>query len=301
MMRHQVAEKTSSRRRTQTADLVPVKADRLRAAMDLGGWTVTTLARKLGKHENPQTVHYLSRGAAVRRCRANRRAALAKILEVSEDWLAGGAFGLPLPGVMPILNEVEGSPRVLLAVGRLFERCYAAVQRDLEKEPRRPDTQSGWNAVNDVHWFMFSTLGALLNPRRWQGALTHVTQSGPPPTVDEVQVQMRQQEDLVKWFDPLPQSMWAPRQETKALDRDTEEAVVGCVRGWHQILEPWFTGTATFDYQAFWKLAATLNPSVGHLLPQSWHGRPPVETLPPALPTSPYWLVDWPLSQTGNV
>src|SRR5579864_2537435 len=133
VMRHQMAGKKSSRRSPQSADLVPVKADRLRAAMDLGGWTVTTLARKLGKHENPQTVHYLSRGSAVRRCRANRRAALAKILEVSEDWLAGGDFGLPLPGVMPILKEVEGSPRVLLAVGRLFEQCYAALQRDLAK------------------------------------------------------------------------------------------------------------------------------------------------------------------------
>ena len=295
MMRHQVAEKKSSRRRTQTAGLVPVKADRLRAAMDLGGWTVTTLARKLGKHENPQTVHYLSRGSAVRRCRANRRAALAKVLEVSEEWLAGGAFGLPLPGVMPILNEVEGSPRVLLAVGRLFERCHAAVQRDLGKEPRRPDTQSGWNAINDVHWFMFSTLGSFLNPRRWQAALTHATQEGPPPSVAEAEGQMRQQQDLVKWFDPLPQSMWAPRPKTKALDRETEEAVVGFVRGWHQTLEMWFRGRATFDYQVFWVLAATLNPAVGHLLPQSWHGRPPVEALPPAASTSPYALVDWPL------
>ena len=263
--------------------------------MDLGGWTVTTLARKLGKRENPQTIHYLSRGSEVRRCRATRRATVAKILEVSEDWLAGGDFGLPLPGVMPILKEVEGSPRVLLAVGRLFQQCYAAVQRDLAMEPRRPDTQSGWNAVNDVHWFMFSTLGALLSPARWQIALTHLTRTGPPPTVAEAEEQMRQQQDLVKWFDPLPPSMWTPRPTAKALHPDTEEAVVGFVRGWHRTLEPWFSGNATFDYQAFLGLAATLNPAVGHLLPQSWHGRPPVETLPPAAATSPYALVDWPL------
>jgi hypothetical protein len=266
--------------------------------MELGGWTVTTLARKLGKRENPQTVHYLSRGAELKRCRANRRAALARILEVSEDWLAGGDYGLPLPGVMPILKEVEGSPRVLLAVGRLFERCYAAVQRDLDKEPRRPDTQSGVNAINDIHWFMFSALGALLSPIRWHTALTHLTPKGPPPTVAEAEAQMRQHQDLVKWFQPLPSSMWEPRPRAKALDRDTEDAVVGFVRGWTRAFEGWFSGSATFDYQAFWELAAALNPGVRHLLPQSWHGRPPVETLPPAAPTSPYALVDWPLSRT---
>jgi hypothetical protein len=288
-------KKKTTPRSPQSTDLVPVKADRLRAAMDLGGWTVTTLARKLGKRENPQTVHYLSRGSDVKRCRAARRAALARILEVPEDWLAGGDFALPLPGVMAILKEVEGSPRVLLAVGRLFQQCYAAVQRDLEKEPRRPDTQSGWNAVNDVHWFMFSTLGALLNPARWQATLTHLTGAASPPTVAEAEEQVRQQQDLVKWFDPLPPSMWAPRPKARALDRDTEEAVVGFVRGWHRTLDTWFHGSATFDYQAFWQLAATLNPVVGHLLPQSWHGRPPVDTLPVAPPTSPYALVDWPL------
>jgi hypothetical protein len=196
---------------------------------------------------------------------------------------------------MPILREVEGSPRVLLAVGRLFEGCYAAVQRDLEKEPRRPDTQVGWNAINDVHWFMFSTLGSLLTPTRWQAVLTPSAHKGPPPTVAEVEAQLRQQQDLVKWFDPLPQSMWAPRPKTKALDRETEDAIVGFVRGWIKTFEMWFSGRATFDYRAFWELAATLNPAVGRLLPQSWHGRPPVETLPAAARTSPYSLVDWPL------
>ena len=104
----------------------------------------------------------------------------------------------------------------------------------------------------------------------------------------------------MKWFDPLHPSMWAPRPKAKALDPDTEEAVVGFVRGWHETLEPWFSGRATFDYQAFWELARVLNPAIGHLLPQSWHGRPPVETLPPARPTSPYWLVDWPIAHSSS-
>lgn len=287
--------KRTRRRGAEGVGLVPVKADRLRAAMELGGWTVTTLARRLGKHENPQTVHYLSRGSELRRCRANRRAALAKILDVSEEWLAGGDYGLPLPGVMPLLVEVEGSPRVLLAVGRIFERCYLAVERDLAMEPKRPDLPTGWNATNDVHWFMLSALGALLSPGRWRAALTHPMSKGPPPTLAEVEANMREVPNYLKWFEPLPDSMWASRSKAKALDRDAEEAVLGLIRGWAKVLQSWFDGIAVLDYRRFWDLAGALNPAVCVSIPQSFHARPPVDSLPPAKPTSPYWLVDWPV------
>ncbi len=268
--------------------------------MELGEWTVTSLASRLGKGENPQTLHHLAQGSGLKRCRASRRKALADVLDVTEDWLAGDPYGLPLPGVIPMLKEVEGSPRVLLAVGRLFQRCYNAVQRDLEKEPKHPDLPLGWNATNDVHWFMFGTLGSLLSPARWQFALTHPLQKGTPPTIDELQGSMRAMPDLVKWFEPLPPSMWARRPAATALSPEAEAAVLALIRAWTHILQPWLDGEATFDYERFWKVAAALNPSVGHMLPQSWHGRPSVETLPPAGPTSPYALVDWPLKRVDS-
>jgi hypothetical protein len=264
--------------------------------MELGEWTVTRLAGRLGKRENPQTLHHLAQGSGLKRCRASRRKALADVLDVTEDWLAGDPYGLPLPGVMPMLTEVEGSPRVVLAVGRLFRRCADAVQRDLEKEPKRPDLPIGWNATNDVHWFMFGTLGHLLSPVRWQVALTHSHSGAAPQNTQDVGVLL----DLVKWFEPLPPSMWARRSAAAALAPEVEAAVLALIQAWTHILQPWLDGEATFDYERFWRLAAVLNPSLDHTLPQSWHGRPSPEALPPAGPTSPYALVDWPLKQTGS-
>ena len=289
-----------TRRRVQRDVLVAIKSDYLRAAMKLDEWTVTSLASQLGKGENPQTLHHLAQGSGLKRCRASRRKALADVLDVTEEWLAGDPYGLPLPGVLPMLTEVEGSPRVLLAVGRLFRRCYDAVQRDLEKEPKRPDLPNGWNATHDVHWFMFGTLGSVLSPVRWQLALTHRSAKGPPPTIEDLQANLRAIPDLMKWFEPLPPSMWARRPAAAALAPEVEAAVLALIRAWTHILQPWLDGQATLHYEQFWKLAAVLSPSVGHALPQSWHGRPPAEALSPAGPTSPYALVDWPLKQTGS-
>lgn len=295
-----MASSKRTRRRMQRDVLVAIKSDHLRAAMELGEWTVTTLASRLGNRENPQTLYHLAQGTGLKRCRASRRTALADVLDVTEEWLAGDPYGLPLPGVFPMLREVEGSPRVLLAVGRLFRRCYDAVQRDLEQEPKRPDLPNGWNATNDVHWSMFGTLGLLVSSARWQFTLTHRPAKGPPPTIEQLETNLRAVPDLAKWFEPLPPSMWARRPAATALAPEVEAAVLALIRAWTHILQPWLDGEATFDYERFWRLAAVLNPSLSHTLPQSWHGRPSPETLPAAGPTSPYALVDWPLEHPAS-
>src|SRR5438552_13200550 len=141
MMRDQMSPVRRSHRRKWDDSLVPIRSDRLRAAMDLGNWSVTRLAEQLGKAENPQTVHQLAQGDGVKRCRASRRAGLAEALDAPEDWLAGGDYVVPLPIVLPLLKSLEESPRLVLAVGRLFQACYDAVERDLAKEPTRPDTR----------------------------------------------------------------------------------------------------------------------------------------------------------------
>lgn len=285
------------RGRRQHDVLVPIRSDRLRAAMALNEWTVTRLAKGLSKKENPQTVHYLALGDAVKRCRASRRAALAKLLDVTEDWLAGGDYGIPLPAVLPLLKQLEGSPRVMLAVGRLFERCYLAVERDLAKEPNRPDSELGWNATHDVHWFMIGTLAQFLTPLRWQAALgctppietivPTVPSAGPVP-------------EMSKWLGPVPPSAWTRSPDKPALAREDEAVVLALLHTWAHILRPWLDGVTVLDYERFRALAALLNPAVGVIFPQSWHNRPPVQELPPAGPTSPYSVVDWPLTQTSR-
>lgn len=262
--------------------------------MELGEWTVTRLAKRLGRNENPQTVHYLAQGDGVKRCRASRRAALAKLLDVPEDWLAGGDFGVPLPAVLPLLKELEGSPRVMLAVGRLFERCYVAVERDLAKEPRRPDSATGWNATHDVHWFMIVTLAQFLTPSPWQLALGSTPRTKPGTVTAPRTGPMP---EMNKWLGPLPPSAWAMPPGKTALDPEGEATVLALLHAWSHILRPWLDGASGLNYERFRALAAVLNPAVGVMLPQSWHNRPSAEELPPAEPTSPYAVVDWPLTR----
>ena len=281
------------RGRQQHDALVPIRSDRLRGAIELGDWTVTRLAKRLGKKENPQTVHYLTQGDGVKRCRASRRAALATLLGVTEDWLAGGDYGIPLPAVLPLLKQLEGSPRVMLAVGRLFERCYVAVERDLAKEPLRPDSEFGWNATYDVHWFMIGTLAQFLTPARWQVALGLAL-----PTEPEAATTRRTgpMPELNKWLGPLSPTAWERQPGSARLDPESEAAVLALLRAWTYILRPWLDGVSGLNYERLRALAAVLSPAVGVILPQSLLGRLPIEELPPAEPTSPYAIVDWPLS-----
>ena len=277
--------------RRQHDALVPIRSDRLRAAMELGEWTVTRLAKRLGRKENPQTVHYLAQGDGLKRCRTSRRVALAKLLDVTEDWLAGGDYGVPLPAVLPLLKELESSPRVMLAVGRVFERCYLAVERDLAKEPKRPDSAIGWNATHDVHWFMIGTLAQLLTPSHWQLALGCA-----PPTKATTPIAPRTgpMPDMNTWLGPAPPSAWTRGPRKTALNPEEEVAVLALVHAWTRILGPWLDGASGINYERFRELAAALNPAVRVMLPQSWHNRPSAEALPPARATSPYALVDWP-------
>src|SRR2546428_243323 len=89
MVDHMTSRRQHKGRRQHDA-LVPIRSDRLRAAMELGEWTVTRLAKRLGRKENPQTVHYLAQGDGLKRCRTSRRGARAKLLDVTEDCPANG-------------------------------------------------------------------------------------------------------------------------------------------------------------------------------------------------------------------
>src|SRR5713226_3294385 len=232
MMDHHMATKRQPKSRRQHDALVPIRSDRLRAAMELGEWTVTRLAKRLGKKENPQTVHYLAQGDGLKRCRASRRVALAKLLDVTEDWLAGGDYGVPLPAVLPLLKELEGSPRVMLAVGRLFERCYLAVERDLAKEPKRPDSAIGWNATHDVHWFMIGTIAQFLTPLNWQQALGCA-----PPTEGTIAATPRTGPipEMNKWLGTLPPTAWARPRKNSALDPEHEAVMLALLHAWTHI------------------------------------------------------------------
>ena len=285
---------TSRRHRRKWDDpLVPIHSDRLRAAMGLGGWTVTRLAKRLGKGENPQTLHHLQQGAGPKRCRASRRAGLAQALDVPEEWLGGSAYALPLPGSLPLIGELEGSPRLILAAGRLLWRCHAAVERDLDQERARPDPPVGFNPRYEVLWFMASAIGHMVSPERWRHQLVRLADGPPGRSTSAVLVP-----DIERWMRPLEPVMWTRPVEGRVLDPRHEAAALGLVQAWTVILGSWLDGGAVFDYGAFFDLAGALNPIVRQMYPQSWHNRESARVLPPASPTSPYALVDWPLDAT---
>src|SRR5207245_402044 len=136
--------------------------------------------------------------------------------------------------------------RVMLAVGRLFERCYLAVERDLAKEPKRPDSAIGWNATHDVHWFMIVTLAQFLTPPHWQRALgctpptkaitTTAPRTGPMPEMD-------------KWLGPVPPSAWTHSPRNTALNPEDEAVVLALLHAWTHILGPWLDGRSGLNYE----------------------------------------------------
>src|SRR2546426_12362937 len=123
-------------RSKQDDPMVPVHSPHLRAAMADRGLRVADVARRL--KDRRQTVAYLAGGEGIKRSRGSRRARLAKLLGVSEQWLAEPtAVFIPLYLPEGAQHLVFGtgfpleSPRTQLATGRLLAKCVQACDRDL--------------------------------------------------------------------------------------------------------------------------------------------------------------------------
>src|SRR2546426_7195015 len=123
-------------RSKQDDPMVPVHSPHLRAAMADRGLRVADVARRL--KDRRQTVAYLAGGEGIKRSRGSRRARLAKLLGVSEQWLAEPtAVFIPLYLPEGVQHLVFGtgfpleSPRTQLATGRLLAKCVQACDRDL--------------------------------------------------------------------------------------------------------------------------------------------------------------------------
>ena len=245
--------------------LVPLHSGNLRAAMELQGWTVTTLARCLIEHfpragrENPQTLHHLAQGEGIKRCRQSRRAHLAHVLQAPEAWLGGGDFIIPVVGYLPLAAELWRSPRLTLAVGRLMQRCVIACERDLAKEPARVASADASAPGADLVEVLLSTIGRLISPRAWRRQLT----VGPrvprdPATMVPLSAKAEELEAERPRFplDPLLETA------TLALSQATEFA-----------LEPWLNGHATLNYERLRALQAVVSPATEASLPNSWVAR----------------------------
>jgi hypothetical protein len=226
----------NSRARGQKDDrMVPVYSPNMRAAMLDRGLRVADVARRL--KDRRQTVAYLAAGEGVKRCRRSRRTRLAKLLGVSEQWLAEPtAVFIPLSLPAGAQNLVFGtgfpleSPRTQLATGRLLAKCVQACDRDLA-DPALRDAGVDEAASPDA-------------------VRHHVAQC----IRQLVRVEERRKDLLVGLSEPwlvVSTLIEGGMVRSPRLPTDPEEdgATLNLIAAWERILEPWFTGEAKLNYR----------------------------------------------------
>ncbi len=135
--------------------LVPVRGDRIRAALKRSSWTTSDLARRVGAKQ--QTVDLIVRGVTSR-CRRSLRARLADALavpisvfgdELSADELREAPFG-----------DYAGLVETPLALRTIYRACNRAAFRD-----RLPVDAAG----------DFRGIDELLNPTYWRSLLLAIS------------------------------------------------------------------------------------------------------------------------------
>lgn len=220
-------------RRKPDDSMVPVYSPNLRAAMADRRLRVADVARRL--KDQRQTVAYLAAGEGIKRSRRSRRARLAKLLGVSEQWLAEPtAVFIPLYLPKGAQHLVFGtgfpleSPRTQLATGRLLAKCVQACDRDLA-DPALRDAEAEETASPDAVRHHLA---------RCIRQLIHVEE---------------QREDLLvgrsePWFAVNIDGGMA-RSRRLPTDPDEEGAALSLIAAWERILEPWFTKEARLNYR----------------------------------------------------
>ena len=255
--------------------MVPIHAGRLRAAMEVQGWEVTELARRLsrlaprGMPENPQTLHHLSRGDTIKRCRRSRRRRLAKVLEVPVSFLEGGEFvDMPFAGLVQFSRERIASPRLALAVWRLLRSCAKATWRDLGR-PLVPEASATMSAAEEAYGHAQACFVLVAALQRWRRRL--LPRAAPTPLIAE---------------EPSRTGRWYPPR----LEPMEEEAALGLVRAVEFVLQPWISGAASLDYAALGAVSAALDPMLPMLAPQLPKSHAPVGV---DTDRGPYQLITW--------
>jgi len=226
----------SSRARGKKDDpMVPVYSPNLRAVMADRKLRVADVARRLKEH--PQTVAYLAAGEGIKRSRRSRRARLAKLLGVSEQWLAE-----PTVMIMPLYppagseNVFFGtgfppeSPRAQLATTRLLTKCAQACERDLGDPTLRDAGVEETKSPEEVIHYVARFVRQLARVEEWRKELL----VGLPDP----------------WFvvSSMIEGGFA-RSPHLPTDPEEEAASLNLIAAWEQILNLWFTGEAKLNYR----------------------------------------------------
>lgn len=224
---------TRRRRAARRADpLVPIFSPHLRAAIQNQKLSVAAAARRLG--ESQQTLAHLVLGNGTKRCRRSRRANLARMLQVSEEFLSQ-----PTVQILPVYPPRDqaatitgilsfDSPRVQLAYGRLLLRCVETCDRDV-LDPALGQAGDQPSEKEAIRNNLARCIRTLADIGDWRKAIM-VGVEGP------------------FWGFVFDGTMF--RSRTLPTDPDEEAGRLGLIAGWEQLLEPWFAGKSKLNYRA---------------------------------------------------
>jgi hypothetical protein len=247
--------------------MVPIRPDRVRAAMEADGWTPGSLANELNKPrskrppENRQTIHHLMQGKASR-CRSSRRKALAATLQVPEPWLAGQDWALPtneffdrprhfqevhIPiNAFEMIRHVSAvSPRIALLVSRLADRCTRAVARDLARF-QQVQLKPGFFGFSPEYEALSAAVLCILHlafPERWRRHLM-----GPSYR---------------------PTGIAFPAGHVPKVDAGEERAAQALAAALDYMLEPWLEGRERLSYGRLADLVGVSGVDPRHFLSMS--------------------------------
>ena len=210
--------------------MVPVYSPKLRAAMTDQELRLADVARAL--KINRQTIAYLAAGDGTKKSRASRRARLARLLKVTEQWLSEPTATLH-PLWLAGVNVTSGvglftSARTQLALGRLLKKCIAAIDRDLKDRTLTDKGIVETATPDDVKEGVARCIRQLTDLELLRG---------------DVLVGVEQPFAII----PLAGGILTTRHNPFAAEE--EAAGVELISSWEQILEPWFSGKAKLNYR----------------------------------------------------
>jgi len=215
--------------------MVPVYSPHLRAAIVDKRLRVTEVARRLKEHQ--QTVAYLAGGEGIKRSRRSRRARLAKLLGVSEQWLAEPTVMImPLYPPAGLENVFFGtgfpleSPRAQLATTRLLTKCVQACERDLADPALRDAGVEETASPSEITHYVARFVRELVRVEEWRKELL----VGLP--------------DPWLMVSPVIEGGLA-RSPHLPTDPEEEGATLNLIAAWEQILDPWFTNEVKLNYR----------------------------------------------------
>lgn len=218
--------------------LVPISPPWVRAAMGEAGVTPAELWRRVGGHE--QTLAHLTKGNAMKKTRATRRAAIAAALGVADELLVGAPEFMPSGATS--WYEYMYSARTWLAAQRLLTKADIATRRDIDA--RSPGAVWAGGEADTIRHHMDKIVAVLMRVGVWRARLLRWL----PGSRDIGQ----------GYLEPLAEHQTDPLNSLPTIDPAHEAGSLALLQALEHILTPWFEGQAALDYAALLELATVM-------------------------------------------